>query len=425
MKSKTFIAVLVLTTTQILAQQNVAVLPVAPESYAINTRVEATTSKPQAEAETTDAERVKSFSKSFSADVNDKITFNNQYGSIIIKTWDKKEVKVDIDVKAYSNSDSEAQKLIDAVSIDAAKTGDAILVKTNMGERNGRYGRGVKNGVTTWRREVKINYVVYMPAVNSLTVLQQYGNVEMGNFSGPTSLKVQYGNLTVGNLSHSNNYINVQYGKCDIQDLNTGVVKHSYNGPVTIGSAGTLELDAEYVDVNINNIRKSADIKVQYGKGLTIGTISGNLLLNAAYAKVNINTVKGNAVIKQAYGDLNIASAGKLGVSASYTNVVIGTLNGDGNIKLDYNRLRVNEITGACKNFNFDGDYAAVDLGFEERYNANFSVSTSYAGFKYGEHVAASLVSKNDNEKKYEGKIGNGGSANVSVKSEYGSITFK
>jgi hypothetical protein len=372
-----------------------------------------------------DAERSKSFSKSFNVDNNDKINLNNQYGSITIKTWDKKEVRVDVDIKAYSSSDNDAQKLIDGVSIDATKNGDVVTFRTNMGDRNGRYGRGVKNGVTTWRREVKVNYVVYMPAVNPLTVSQEYGNVELGNFAGPTSLKVEYGNLVAGSLSNVNNYINVQYGKCDIQDLNAAVVKHEYNGPVTIGAVGTLQLDAEYVAVNINTIRKSADIKVQYGKGLTIGTIGGNLLLNAEYAKANINTVKGNTVAKQAYGDLNIASAGKIAVKAEYSNVTLGTLNGDANINMDYNRLNVSEITPACKNFTFGGEYVSVGLGFADRYNGNFNVSTSYAGFKYGSNVTSSLVSKDDETKKYTGKIGSGGAANVSIKTEYGSVTFK
>nr|WP_315417623.1 hypothetical protein [uncultured Pedobacter sp.] len=372
-----------------------------------------------------DAERSKSFSKSFNVDNNDKINLNNQYGSITIKTWDKKEVRVDVDIKAYSSSDNDAQKLIDGISIDATKNGDVVTFRTNMGDRNGRYGRGVKNGVTTWRREVKVNYVVYMPAVNPLTVSQEYGNVELGNFAGPTSLKVEYGNLVAGNLSNVNNYINVQYGKCDIQDMNAAVVKHEYNGPVTIGAVGTLQLNAEYVAVNINTIRRSADIKVEYGKGLTIGTIGGNLLLNAEYAKVNINTVKGNTVVKQAYGDLNIASAGKIAVNAEYSNVTLGTLNGDANINMDYNRLNVSEITPACKNFTFGGEYVSVGLGFADRYNGNFNVSTSYAGFKYGSNVTSNLVSKDDETKKYTGKIGSGGAANVSIKTEYGSVTFK
>ncbi|WP_225872201.1 hypothetical protein [Pedobacter frigidisoli] len=424
---KIFLAIMAFIAVKSYAQQTVVVI--SPDTYASNNvkvSLENTTVSINDDAKSgADAERSKSFSKSFSVDNNDKINLNNQYGTIVVKTWDKKEVRVDVDIKAYSNSDSDAQKLIDAVNIDANKTADVVSFKTNMDDRSGRWGRGVKNGVTTWRREVKINYVVYMPAVNPLTVLQQYGNVELGNFAGPTSLKVQYGNLVAGNLSNINNYINVQYGKCDVQDLNAAVIKHEYNGPVTIGAVGTLELDAEYVGVNINTIRRSADIKVQYGKGLTVGTIGGNLLLNAEYAKVNINTVKGNTVIKQAYGDLNIASAGKIAVNAEYSNVTVGTLNGDANINMDYNRLSVSEITPACRNFSFIGEYASLGLGFADRYNGNFNVSTSYAGFKYGANVTSNLVSKDDEDKKYSGKIGSGGTGNVSIKTEYGSVTFK
>ena len=409
------------------AQQSI-VTSTPLESYAVNTNTSTTTvsNRPyDEEMNGVDAEKTKSVSRSFSLDPNDKVNLNNQYGSIVIKTWDRKEIKADIEIKAFSNSDSEVQKMLDAVTIEASKNGDMVSFRTNMSERNGRYGRGVRNGVTTWRREVKINYIVYMPAANSLTVSQQYGNVEVGNFAGPTSLKVQYGNLVAGNLTNSNNYINVQYGKCDVQELSAGVVKHSYNGPVNIGSAGTLELDAEYVGVNINTIRRSADLKIQYGKGLTVGTIGGNLLLNAEYAKVNINTVKGNLVAKQAYGDFNIASSGKIAVDAEYSNVTLGTVNGDANIRMDYNKLNISEISPACRNFSFAGEYVGVDLGFADKYNGNFSVSTSYAGFKYGSNVSASLSSRDDEEKRYTGKIGNGGSGNVNIKTSYGSVTFK
>ncbi|MBC6111756.1 hypothetical protein H7U22_15135 [Pedobacter sp. CCM 8938] len=409
--------------------QQVVVINNPSESYAVNTVVSSSVNASVSVTSTvqtgSDAERSKSFSKSFSVDNNDKVNLNNQYGAIVIKTWDKKEVRVDIDIKAYSNSENDAQKLIDDVSIDANKTGDVVSIKTNMGEKNGRYGRGVKNGVTTWRREVKVIYTLYMPAINPLTVQQQYGNVDMGDFSGPTSLKVQYGNLTAGNLSNANNYINVQYGKTTVQDLNAAIVKHEYGGGVNIGSVGTIEISAEYVPVNINTIRKSADIKVEYGSGLTVGNIGGNLLLHTEYAKININSVKGNTVIQQGYGSLTMANVGKLALKTEYTNVSLGNLNGDANIDMDYNRLSVAEITPACKNFTFNGEYVSVGLGFANNYNANFNLSTSYAGFKYGSNVSSSQVSKDDETKKYSGKIGNGGSANVSIKTEYGSVTFK
>ena len=134
---------------------------------------------------------------------------------------------------------------------------------------------------------------------------------------------------------------------------------------------------------------------------------------------------KGNTVIKQGYGSLNLASVGKLNLKTEYTNVTLGALNGDALIDMDYNKLSVSEITTACRNFTFNGEYVSVGLGFNDRYNANFNVSTSYAGFKYGSNVSANRTSDDDETKKYTGKIGAGGGATVNIKSEYGSITFK
>jgi len=425
---KLFLAFLALIAVKTNAQQSPAVSGPS-EIYAVNTTTDKKNSFSISSGTVSeaggDAERSKNFSKTFSVDNGDKIALNNQYGSIVIKTWDRKEVKVDIEIKAYSNSDNDVQKLIDEVSIDASKAGDQVSVKTNINDRNGNFGRKLKNGVTTWRREIKVNYVVYMPAVNALNAQQEYGSIDIGDFSGPTSLKVQYGNLTAGSLSNANNYINVEYGKMSIQNLNSAVIKHEYGGGVSIGSVGTIQVDAEYVPVSINTISKSANIKIQYGGGLTVGSIAGNLLLSSEYAKVNINSIKGNTVIKQSYGSLILANVGKLSLKAEYTNVSLGNLNGDAQIDMDYNRLSVSEITPACKNFGFTGEYASVNLGFSANYNANLNVSTSYAGFKYGSNVAARLLSDDDEDKKYTGKIGGGGAANVTIKTEYGAVTFK
>ena len=162
---KIILAIVAFIAVKANAQQVVAVAPA--ETYAVNTvtntKINAVIGSSINIETGSDAERTKTFSKTFSVDNSDKISLNNQYGTMSIKTWDRKEVKVDVEIKAYSNSDKDVQKLIDEVSIDANKSGDLVSVKTNMGDRDGNYGRKLRNGVTTWRREIKVNYVVYMP----------------------------------------------------------------------------------------------------------------------------------------------------------------------------------------------------------------------------------------------------------------------
>lgn len=335
----------------------------------------------------------KSFTKSFTVDKNDKINLSNQYGTITIKTWDKNEIKVDVDMKAYAKTDDEAQKLIDDLSISATKSGDLVSYKTEMGDRNGNWGSSVKNGKTIWRREVKVYYTVYMPANNSLTVSQQYGNVIIGDFSGPTSLKLQYGNLTAGNLMNGNNYISIQYGKGEVKDMGGAQIKHQYGSGITLGTVSNLDLNAQYTSVKITAVKGAATIRHQYGSGTTIGSVNGTLNANMQYCTIKVGNLRGNFTSRAQYG-----------------------------------KVIIDEIE-AGKDVDVDAQYTTVTLGFASNYNADFEVRTQYAGFNYSSNVTAKREGGDDrsysSSKNYSGQIGKGGSARVSIKVQYNGVTFK
>jgi hypothetical protein len=370
--------------------------------------------------------RSKTFSKGFAVDQSDKIVLSNLYGSIQIKVWDRKEIQVDVDIKAYGNTDQDAQKLLDEVSIETSKSGDQVSYRTRMDQEQRNWGSGSRNG-KKWRREVRINYIVSMPAANALTLSQNYGSVTMGDLSGALYAKVQYGNFNAQNLSNTNNYVSVQYGNCNIQSLNGAVIKQQYGSAVTIGTVNTLDLNAQYAGVKITTIKGNANIKQQYGSGVTIGSVD-NLNLNAQYANINVSTIKGNANIDQQYNNLSIGSVGKLNLKSQYTSVTVGALNGDGNFDMEYNKLSIAEISNACKALNVDGQYVGISLGFSNNYNADLDVHTNYASFKYADRVTARLLNDTkdySSSKDYSGKIGNGSGATVKIKSDYGSVTIK
>ena len=370
--------------------------------------------------------RAKTFSRTFAADQSDKLMLSNLYGSIQIKIWDRKEVQVDVDIRSYSNTVEDAQKLLDGVNIEASKSGDQISFKTKMDQENKNWGSGSRNG-KKWRREVRINYVVNMPAANALTLSQTYGSVTMGDLSGALYAKVQYGNFTAQNLSNTNNYVSVQYGNCNIQTLNAAVIKQQYGSAVNIGTVNTLDLNTQYAGVKINTIKGNATIKQQYGSGVNIGSVD-NVNLNVQYSNVNITTVKGNANVDQQYNNLSIGSVGRLSLKSQYTSVTVGSLNGDGKFDMEYNKLNIGEISSACKTLSVDGQYVGISLGFKDGYHADLDVHTNYASFKYGNQVTARLLNDSkdySSSKDYTGKIGNGGNSTVKIKSDYGSVTIK
>lgn len=373
-----------------------------------------------------DPSKAKSFTRTFPLGTADKVNLSNRYGSMVIRIWDRKEIKVDVDIRAYSNSEEDAQKLLDEVDIEAAKQGDQVVYKTNITSTNKNWGNGSRNG-RRWRREVKVNYVVNMPAANALTLTQQYGNVDLQGLSGALSAKVQYGNFTAGNLSSNNNYITVQYGKTTIQQANKAVIKQQYGSGLKIETVGSLELNAQYSQVDVTTIKGNASIHQQYGSGLNIGSVD-NLELDVQYASVDVNTIRGNANIKQQYNKLAIGTVGKLNLNSQYTGVTIGSLRGDGNFNMQYNTLSVANVGTGCKALNVDADYVNVNLAFANSFNASLDVETSYASFNYGDGISVNRQGTDEGHsstKRYTGRIGNGSGATVKVDSDYGSVTFK
>lgn len=227
-----------------------------------------------------DPQKVKSFSKSFALDKNDKINLFNEYGVITIKTWEKNEIKVDAEIKAFANTDSEAQKMLDIVSINANKAGDLVSFVTDIDNKNNWNYKGKK-------REVKVYMTVYMPSTNTLQAAQEYGNIIMGDYSGATSLTVEYGSLTAGDLKSGSNLIRVEYGSANIRSVNQAKVTTEYGSGITIGTAGALTINAEYTNVKIGSLKGKTVANLEYGK-LIADDIHNSISLTAEYSTVSL-----------------------------------------------------------------------------------------------------------------------------------------
>jgi len=368
-----------------------------------------------------DPTRTRSISKTFAASQTDKINLSNQFGSMVIKVWDRKEVKIDITISAYGNNEKQAQESIDQVDIQAEKTGDIISCKTEI-DRENKWSR--RNN----KAELKVSYIVYVPVSNALTLSQQFGSIHMPDYSGALSVKVQYGNFVAGKLTDNNNYISVQYGKATIAELNKATIKQQYGAGLEIGTVGELNLTAQYAAVNITAIRGNATIKQQYGSGLKIGSVN-NLDLSAQYVNVNIGTIKGDATIKQQYNNIEISTAGQLTLKAQYAGVTVGSLRGNADINMTYNNFSLSELGAGCKNLVINAAYSNINMGFASNYNGEFNLQKSYGGFRYGNNVKVVQAGDDDesrsSSKNYAGRIGHGAGGNIRIKASYGSVTFK
>jgi dimeric dUTPase (all-alpha-NTP-PPase superfamily) len=345
-------------------------------------------------------------SKTFAVNASDKVILNNKYGTLTVRTWNKNEVKLDVIV--YGSPELDARKLSEMVTVNAVKKEGVVILDTRLSESKRLNGK-----------KIRVEFLVYMPETNSLTLSHQYGNVNIGDFTGSVVAGVQYGNFVAGDLKNNNNDLSISYGSTTIKSINKGKISQEYGNGLTIGTVGTLSLNASYAAVRINTIIEKASISQEYGAGLIIGTV-GQLNLDAAYANVQIGTIKNHAKISNQYSNLKISVANALNLNAQYSNVKIGRLNGDGKLNIQYNSLNLDEVSTDCQSLIVDCAYVKTFIKFNSNYNGSLDASTSNSSLNCGPGILMKVEGDKQN-RRYTGKIGAGGNAKVNLVSSYGS----
>ncbi|MDB4902598.1 MAG: hypothetical protein JWQ63_1879 [Mucilaginibacter sp.] len=240
-------------------------------------------------------QKFKSYSKSYPIDANDKIRLSNQYGRIIVNTWDRHEIKVDVQIKAEANDDDEAQKLLDGVQIRDSKEGDLVSFRTTIEpNENGSWKiwewGGKKN------RKLEINYTVYMPTKTDLTVEDSYGSIQLPNLDGRVKIRSSYGSVLAQNLSNPSNEIEGSYGSLKVGTLNGAHLDYSY-GSVDMDECSNLKANLSYGSFKLGKLKGTADLDLSYVGGFKIeemGSTFKRLNVNSSYSGVSLGVPGSN-----------------------------------------------------------------------------------------------------------------------------------
>ncbi|HEY4324612.1 MAG TPA: hypothetical protein VGN20_11520 [Mucilaginibacter sp.] len=254
-------------------------------------------------------QKFKSYGKSYPIDGNDKIKLSNQYGKIMVNTWDRPEIKVDVQIKAEADDDSFAQKLLDGVQIRDSKEGDLVSFRTTIEPNNNNSWKlwewgGKKN------HKLEINYTVYMPAKTDLTVEDSYGGIQLPTLDGKIKIRSSYGSVVAQNLSNPANEIEGSYGSLKVGVLNGAHLDYSY-GSVDMDECNNLKANLSYGSFKLGRLKGAADMDLSYVGGFKIEEIVNSfkkLNVNSSYSGVSLGVPGGNNFdfdITTTYGGFN------------------------------------------------------------------------------------------------------------------------
>ena len=235
----------------------------------------------------TNVELVKNYSKSFTVNPHDKLQIDNLYGKISVNTWNRNEIKVDVQVKVAAKDDADAKKLLSKVSINNSKKGTNVLFKTNIA-KEGVWTMISGNNKNVYRR-VEINYNIFMPTRNVLDISNQWGVIELPDFEGKVVINCSYTNLFAQSLSNTAE-IHINNGDAKIAKLKMSDLNISY-GNLSLGSADKLTAVVNFSSAKIGKINTSGVISMQYGTGLQIDDLDKNmknLSVNSSFSNVQL-----------------------------------------------------------------------------------------------------------------------------------------
>ena len=340
-------------------------------------------------------EKKKTITKSFTVDAKDKLGIDNQHGEVKVELWNKNEIKVDVTITGYGNTEKKAQELIDNVTIKSANIdngdGQNISFLTIINSENNSWGWGnnwswkndAKDGdcnCPNSKKGVEVNYMIYMPKTNALTVKNRYGKTHIAQFSAPLKVASDYGSFISDRLTGINKSIYVQYGSSNIKQMDDG-------------------------DLHI------------------------------AYSKLNIEKAD-NLKLTNNYGSVILDDINNLDGTFQYSSGKIGRINETGKLSISYSDgVQLSELTKTLKSLDIRSNYTAVRLPVNGDVNADFEVTTTYANFRYPQGKLTFTVNPDENEdddrkmgwqstKTYKGKIGKGSNTKITIRTNYAGVKF-
>ncbi|HWB25033.1 MAG TPA: hypothetical protein VG738_06115 [Chitinophagaceae bacterium] len=214
------------------------------------------------------------------------LAISNEYGEIYIHAWDKKQILVKITLTAQSATKSGAEKLLNLVTLSAARSDTAIQLSTKTGKPNTVYFQiGALQDTALNKREKKeneahfqisslnercaINYTVFVPPHTPLKLTNKFGNINLGDVTGELHIDESFGQVTC-NRVFGPSVLNLSVANLSVASLANAAIKATGFGTIKIDTiAGNVEcglsagdkLEAGFVNGAYKFLLKSDNIK--------------------------------------------------------------------------------------------------------------------------------------------------------------------
>lgn len=321
-----------------------------------------------------------------------RVIIRNVRGDITVRSSDEAQVRVDGKKNVNAWSESDAEHLASAVSVEIAKNGDAYEVRpVNASNGDSR---------------VSLDMDISVPKKASLTVRNESGDVSVSDMDKPVTVNTTKGDVAVRDTA-GDVTVDTQRGDVKVSDTKGNVKIGGRGGEVNVsGATGALTVDGEFRGpVRADKIAKGVRF-VSHRTDLTISQLAGHM--EAGPGSLEVADAPGNLTLRANSDDITIENAGgKLKVDNRNGNIEVRfSQPPKDDIEITNSSSPITLILPESSSFEIVADCHSCDIDSE--FSADSLKHTSAGGDSH-----------------LEGKYGSGRGPKIILKTSYGSISIR
>lgn len=223
------------------------------------------------------------------------VSLKNQFGNIVLLPWDKKDLRLEFELKVMAKNKAQAEEVLNDMGIVKRAVSGAYSLELQGAD-----------GGSNEERKIESTWTVYIPKEKfALIVANRFGGVYIkDNAYKSISAHVKFGVLLCGSLQTDEQ-------KCELK------VEH---GSLTLTDCKTANVQAKFSSVKIVRCANLA-LNVQHHELVSIGTCT-DLNLKSEFCDVTLDQAQ-NATVSLQHSKLNAKAVSNLNGSLHYSDIHI------------------------------------------------------------------------------------------------------
>lgn len=351
------------------------------------------------------------FEENFVAESRDEIQIEGKHLNLVFEGWDEERIEGKLIKRVYACSKEEAEKIQKEIKLEKEVMENLLKI---------RYHYPYEFRIDFFKVKFpasEITLYLKIPRGKTLKILTEHSDMDFSGLKDRVEVENSHGDVKIrdceGNFSVKNSHADIE-----VINLNGDIRIFSPHTSVNIENAINAEVEADYEDISIKNLK--------------------NLKLITKHSPVEISEVKGEIYIENSHSDISIKdsflkgkiqgehleidgeaiSAEDLQISSSYEPIFLKNFSGNGKIYSKHNEIEIDVMKGS--NVEIECQYSDITVNLDREWKGEILME-SYQGQLEATHITGKIEEKG-RRKIFKADLG--GENLLSVKTTYGKITL-